>query len=103
MSNEELEQWMNRLWSKIEALEKRIDQILGRQNVLNGEILLDNQDLCFQLKVSKRSLQRYRSEGKLRYKQIEQKTYYYKSDVEDFIRKYMQEIDKDRDENISEE
>lgn len=103
MSNEDFEEWMNRLWLKMESLEKRIDQILGRQNVLNGEILLDNQDLCFQLKVSKRSLQRYRSEGKLRYKQIEQKTYYYKSDVEDFIRKYMQEIDKDREENTSKE
>lgn len=103
MSNEEFEQWMNRLWTKIEALEKRIDQLLNRQNVLNGEILLDNQDLCFQLKVSKRSLQRYRSEGKLKYKQIEKKTYYYKSDVEEFLRKYMQEIDKDREENTSEE
>lgn len=103
MSNEEFEQWMERLWSKIEALEKRIDRILGHQNVLNGEILLDNQDLCFQLKVSKRSLQRYRSEGKLKYKQIEQKTYYFKSDVEEFLRKYMQEIDKDREENTSEE
>ncbi|MFR3214854.1 MAG: helix-turn-helix domain-containing protein [Dysgonomonas mossii] len=103
MSNEEFEEWMLRLWTKIEALEKRIDQILGSQNVLNGEILLDNQDLCFQLKVSKRSLQRYRSEGKLKYMQIEQKTYYYKSDVEEFLRKYMLEIDKDREENTSEE
>ena len=82
MSNEEFEQWMNKLWTKMESLEKRIDQLLNRQNVLNGEILLDNQDLCFQLKVSKRSLQRYRSEGKLKYKQIEQKTYYFKSDWE---------------------
>lgn len=103
MSDEEFEQWMNRLWAKIESLEKRIDQMLNRQNVLSGEILLDNQDLCFQLKVSKRSLQRYRSEGKLKYKHIEQKTYYYKSDVEEFLRKYMQEIDKDREENTSEE
>lgn len=103
MSNEEFEQWMLRFWTKIEALENKIEQMLKRQNVLNGEILLDNQDLCFQLKVSKRSLQRYRSEGKLKYKQIEQKTYYYKSDVEEFLRKYMQEIDKDREENTSEE
>lgn len=103
MSNEDFEQWMNRLLEKIGSLEKRINEILNRQNILNGEILLDNQDLCFQLKVSKRSLQRYRSEGKLKYKQIEQKTYYYKSDVEEFVRKYMLEIDKDREENASEE
>lgn len=103
MPNENFESWMGKLLYKIESLEKRVDELLKRQNILNGEILLDNQDLCFQLKVSKRSLQRYRSEGKLKYKQIEQKTYYYKSDVEEFLRKYMQEIDKDREENISEE
>lgn len=97
MSNEEFEAWMNRILSKMESLEKRINEILSRQNVLNGEILLDNQDLCFQLKVSKRSLQRYRSEGKLKYKQIEQKTYYSKTDVEEFIRKYLIEINKDRE------
>lgn len=97
MSSGEFESWMEKLFAKIESLEKRVDELLKRQNILNGEILLDNQDLCFQLKVSKRSLQRYRSEGKLKYKQIEQKTYYYKSDVEEFFRKYMQEIDKDRE------
>lgn len=72
MSNEDYERWMERLSDKIDSLEKRIDEVLTRQNILNGEILLDNQDPCFQLKVSKRSLQRYRSEGKLKYKQIEQ-------------------------------
>lgn len=101
MSNEDYERWMERLSDKIDRLEKRINEVLTRQNILNGEILLDNQDLCFQLKVSKRSLQRYRSEGKLKYKQIEQKTYYYKSDVEEFIKKYLVEINRDREDNSS--
>lgn len=97
MSNEEFEFWMSQLLEKINSLDARIEKVLSRQNILNGEILLDNQDLCFQLKISKRSLQRYRSEGKLKYKQLEQKTYYLKSDVEDFINKNIVEISKDRE------
>jgi hypothetical protein len=103
MQGEEFRQWLDRLSEQIDRLEKRVGELLERQNVLNGEILLDNQDLCFQLKVSKRSLQRYRSEGKLKYKQLDQKIYYYKSDVEDFIRKYMNEISGDREDNASED
>lgn len=103
MSSEEFEQWFEKLSNKIDSLEKRINDVLTRQHILNGEILLDNQDLCFQLKVSKRTLQRYRSEGKLKYKQLEQKTYYLKSDVEDFIRKHLIEITKDRDTNTPEQ
>lgn len=103
MSSEEFESWMNRLLGRMDSLEKRIDELLKRQNILNGEILLDNQDLCFQLKISKRSLQRYRSEGKLKYKQLDQKTYYLKSDVEEFIRKYIVEITKDREDDTSTE
>lgn len=103
MSNEEFESWMSRLLEKINSLDARIEKVLSRQNILNGEILLDNQDLCFQLKISKRSLQRYRSEGKLKYKQLEQKTYYLKSDVEDFINKNIVEISKDREDETSSE
>lgn len=103
MSNEEFESWMNQLLDKINSLDARIEKVMSRQNILNGEILLDNQDLCFQLKISKRSLQRYRSEGRLKYKQLEQKTYYLKSDVEDFINKNIVEISKDREDETSPE
>lgn len=34
------------------------------RNMLDGELLLDNQDLCM-LNVSKRTLQRYRATGEL--------------------------------------
>jgi len=46
--------------------------------------------LCFMLKVSKRTLQRYRSSGKLPFKRIEQKTYYLESDVHSFIRNHFE-------------
>ena len=48
--------------------------------------LLDNQDLLQMLKISNRSLQRYRSIGKLPYYTISGKLYYKLSDVHQFIR-----------------
>lgn len=56
------------------------------------EDMLDNQDLCMMLHVSKRSLQRYRSQGILPYRLIQRKPFYRKSDVEKFIKTFTKEI-----------
>jgi hypothetical protein len=70
----------------------KLDEILScvkARNILNGERLYDNQDLCLMLKLSKRSLQRYRSLGILKYIQVGQKTLYYESDVKQFIKEHL--------------
>lgn len=57
---------------------------------------MDNQDVCMLLHVSKRTLQRYRSDGLLPYRMHRHKTYYRRSDVEMFITTHMKEILRDR-------
>ena len=79
------EAWMERILERVEMLNKKIEKLNNSKNKLNGDTLLDNQDLCLLLKVSKRTLQRYRSSGILPYKRIRQKTYYLESDVHKFI------------------
>ncbi len=79
--------WMQRLLGQIELLQRKVDKLGNNDNVINDEVLLDNQDLCLLLKVSKRTLQRFRSSGKLPYKRIGKKTYYLESDVHKFIQK----------------
>ena len=79
--------WMQRLLSQVELVQRKIDKLGNNDNVINDEVLLDNQDLCLLLKVSKRTLQRFRSSGKLPYKRIGKKTYYIESDVHKFIQK----------------
>lgn len=96
MSNEEFAAWVKQVNERLTLLELRVEKLLKRENILDGKILLDNQDLCFLLKVSKRSLQRYRSKKLLRYQISGQKIYYYESDVQDFIRDNLSEIDKDK-------
>ena len=77
--------WMQRLLSQVELVQRKVDKLGNNDNVINDEVLLDNEDLCLLLKVSKRTLQRFRSSGKLPYKRIGKKTYYIESDVHKFI------------------
>jgi predicted site-specific integrase-resolvase len=60
-------------------------EIYKEGHKIYSETLFDNQDLCFILNVSKRTLQRFRSTGYLPYKWINQKLYYLESDVLQFI------------------
>jgi predicted site-specific integrase-resolvase len=52
---------------------------------IDGERLYDNQDLCLLFNICRRTLQRYRTQGWLPYKRIDQKAYYTESDVKKFI------------------
>jgi hypothetical protein len=83
------EEWMKRLM-------KRFDEVLLRLGnpptkdapIYEGEKLLDDADICLLLHISKRTLQRYRSNKELPYQSIHQKIYYRESDVMEFIRKH---------------
>lgn len=71
---------------RFDVLKQHIIDIQKQRNTIDGEELLDNQDLLQMLKISHRSLQRYRSSGKLPYYTISGKLYYKLSDVHQFIR-----------------
>ena len=78
--------WMERLMGRLDMLGDNIDDLQKKRTSIDGEQLLDNQDLLQMLKISNRSLQRYRSIGKLPYYTISGKLYYKLSDVHHFIR-----------------
>lgn len=78
--------WMERVMDRFDILSEYISDIQKQRNSIDGEELLDNQDLLQMLKISNRSLQRYRSSGKLPYYTISGKLYYKLSDVHQFIR-----------------
>lgn len=78
--------WMARIMDRFDMLGEHIDNLQKQRNSIDGEELLDNQDVLQMLKISNRSLQRYRTIGKLRYYTISGKLYYKLSDVHQFIR-----------------
>ncbi|GEN71203.1 MULTISPECIES: helix-turn-helix domain-containing protein [Chryseobacterium] len=78
--------WMERIMDRFDLISQSVREMKKNNNAIDGEELLDNQDLLQMLKISNRSLQRYRSEGKLLYYTISGKLYYKLSDVHQFIR-----------------
>jgi hypothetical protein len=90
IEKDNFEAWMKRIMDRLDMPENRLIPKKEKQrHRLDGELLLDNQDVCLMLNISKRTLQRYRSLKKLPYKQIDQKTYYMESDVLKFIREHL--------------
>lgn len=70
------------LMDKIEAIEKHIcHSHTEPQKPPLQEIWLDNEAVCAYLKISKRTLQRYRSNGVIAYSLVGRKTYYTISEI----------------------
>ena len=53
---EEFEGWMERIMERFDRTEKLLERVLRKNNTLDGEEVLDNQDLCLLLKVGIRTL-----------------------------------------------
>ena len=86
IDKENFEAWMERIMDRFDKQDRKLDKMNEKKNMLDGELLLDNQDLCQLLHISKRTLQRYRTTGELPYHMLYHKTYYKESDVHTFIR-----------------
>ena len=78
---EEFEGWMECIMERFDRTEKLLERVLKKNNTLDGEEVLDNQDLCLLLKVGIRTLQRYRAIGVLPYFTISGKVFYRTKDV----------------------
>lgn len=78
--------WMERIMERFDILMEMTSGAKNQHTAIDGEELLDNQDILQMLKISARSLQRYRSSGKLPYYTISGKIYYKLSDVHQFVR-----------------
>ena len=81
-------EWMEKLSKKLSEIGKDLKSLVNTNDVFDkDDKLLDNQDLCFMLHISPRTLQRYRSAGVLPFLKRGQKIYYKASDVREFVYK----------------
>ena len=86
VDNENFDKWMEKLSKKLNEVGQDLKSLINTDKVMDeNDKLLDNQDLAFLLKVSFRTLQRYRASGKLPYFTISHKTYYRAADIRTFI------------------
>lgn len=83
---EEFEGWMQRIMQRFDTTEKLLERVLKKNSQLDGEEVLDNQDLCLLLKVAPRTLTRYRKKGILPFLMLDGRCYYRATDVHKLIR-----------------
>lgn len=72
------------LLSSIEEIKTKIDN----QNKKPHEVFVDNQEFLMMMKISKRTAQTWRDEGKVSFSQVGNKIYYKQSDVEELMQKH---------------
>ena len=72
--------------SRFDRIEKKLDRLTQIKDAMDGDKLLDNQDMCLLLGITKRSLARYRHKKIIPYYQGDRKTYYKASEVQEFLK-----------------
>lgn len=98
---ETFDKWMHKVMERFDQNDRLLASLTGKQfkeiKYLDGERLLDNQDLCQLLQTSKRSVQRYRSSGTLKYQMLWHKVYYKESDVQEFLKLHFEEFGQQKE------
>ncbi len=80
------------LYSQLKQAMERLSILMSEYRpVLNGERFLTDAELSERLKLSRRTLQEYRSNGKVTYYQIGTKILYKESDIEKLLNDNRQE------------
>ena len=87
LEKEYFDGWMRSIAERLDRIEKLCDPSSKQIQTffMDGEMMLDNFEVCQMLNISKRTLQCYRSSGDLPYHMNQHKTYYKESDVLSFI------------------
>lgn len=78
------------IMEKMDRIDKKLDSNLKQPTLKDA--WFDNQEACFILKVSKRTLQNYRKAGILPFSQIDGKIYYKATDIQKHLEKNYRRI-----------
>jgi len=82
-----IEQMFREILERLDSIERKSESEKKQRPVdpLDGDKLLDNQDMCMILGVTKRTLARYRQKRLVTYYKIDGRTYYKASEVLGFF------------------
>ena len=76
--------------------EDRVNRLCATRKDLGLKSLMDNQDVCEVLRISKRTLQVYREKGLIPFARIKHKIFYKPEDIQRFIESNYHPIKKKR-------
>ncbi len=67
---------------------EEIKRVILKDSKKQTEVYLDNQEFLLLMKISKRTAQTWRDEGKISFSQVGNKIYYKMTDVEELLEKH---------------
>lgn len=82
IDNEMLNDLAKQIMSRFDKIDIALQRLITIKKCFGGDKLLDNQDMCTMLGITKRTLARYRQKKKVRFYHIDKKVYYIASEVE---------------------
>ena len=82
---ETFQMMLHQIMERFDRIEDRLSRMNRQTSALDGDKLLDNQDMCELLGITKRTLARYRQKKLVTYYMIDGRTYYKSSEAEAFL------------------
>ena len=76
---------LHQIMERFDRIEDRLSRMNRQTSALDGDKLLDNQDMCELLGITKRTLQSYRDRRRLAYTNVGGKFLYKESDLAAFL------------------
>ena len=89
---ETFQMMFHQIMERFDRIEDRLRRMNRQTAALEGDKLLDNQDMCELLGVTKRTLARYRQKKLVTYYMIDGRTYYKSSEIKEFFKETYKSI-----------
>ena len=83
INRETFQMMLHQIMERFDRIDDRLNRMNRQTAALEGDKLLDNQDMCELLGVTKRTLARYRQKKLVTYYMIDGRTYYKASEVQE--------------------
>ena len=78
---------LKKIMERFDRIDEKLQVKKQEVHPLDGDRLIDNQDMCLLLGITKRTLARYRQKKLIRYYTIRGKVWYKASEVAEFLKK----------------
>ena len=85
IDRETFQMMLHQIMERFDKIEDKLSRMNLQTSALDGDKLLDNQDMCELLGITKRTLARYRQKKLVTYYMIDGRTYYKSSEVKEFL------------------
>lgn len=85
IDRETFQMMIHQIMERFDKIEDKLNRMNRQTSALDGDKLLDNQDMCELLGITKRTLARYRQKKLVTYYMIDGRTYYKSSEVKEFL------------------